>query len=237
MSPPLEPQKEWRDVMEKMSIISCNMYRGYVYENPQFVAFFRAATPQMELGIMNIGSRPSKRPNLNAGIEALRAIPWVFAWTQTRFHLPVWLGFGSALKSMIDAGQEAVLQSMYDKWPFFRSTLDLIQMVLYKADPQIATWYSNSLVPAELQHLGTELEQELNTCISCILRVTKQKSLMENNPVERRSVESRLPFTDPLNCLQIEILKKLRAGDKNPILEDILVLTIQGISLGMGNTG
>jgi len=152
---------------------------------------------------MNIGSRPSKRPNLNSGIEALRAIPWVFAWTQTRFHLPVWLGIGTALKAMFDKGLESELQKMYVDWPFFHSTLDLVQMVLYKADPQIARWYTSSLVPAELQSLGVELEQELETCIACILKVTKQQSLMENNPVERRAVEGRLPFTDPLNCLQV----------------------------------
>jgi phosphoenolpyruvate carboxylase len=213
------------------------LYFQYVYNHPKFVEYFRAATPQLELGIMNIGSRPSKRPNLNAGIEALRAIPWVFAWTQTRFHLPVWLGIGTALKSMMDKGLEGELQKMYVEWPFFHSTLDLVQMVLYKADPNIAKWYTSSLVPQDLQFLGAELETELETCIACILKVTKQRTLMENNPVERRSVESRLPFTDPLNCLQIEILKKLRAGNQDPILQDILVLTIQGISLGMGNTG
>jgi len=237
LSPPSQPGEVWRGLMEEMSEISCKRYQDYVYRHPRFVEYFRQATPQLELGIMNIGSRPSKRPNLNSGIESLRAIPWVFAWTQTRSHLPVWLGVGYAINAMIEKGHLKELQNMYQNWPFFHSTLDLIQMVLFKADNTIASWYYKSLVATDLQFVGKELEEELELCIRVILQITKQATLLENNPVERRSVEGRLPFTDPLNVLQVEILKRIRAGDTDPMLQDVLVITIQGIAIGMGNTG
>jgi phosphoenolpyruvate carboxylase len=128
MAPPSPPKQEFRQLMTQLSEDSCTKYRQVVYQDPKFVDYFRAATPIHELGILNIGSRPAKRKN-TGGVETLRAIPWIFSWTQTRCHLPVWLGVGAAIKKAIDAGKLELLKEMYSTWPFFRSTVDLIQMV------------------------------------------------------------------------------------------------------------
>lgn len=237
MRPPLPPREEkWRNLMEEISKISGQCYRSTVYENPEFLAYFHEATPQAELGFLNIGSRPTRRKN-STGIGHLRAIPWVFAWTQTRFVLPAWLGVGSGLKGVCEKGHKEDLIAMYKEWPFFQSTIDLIEMVLGKADITIAKHYDEVLVSPSRQELGADLRRELLTTGKYVLVVTGHEKLSQNNRSLRRLIESRLPFLNPMNMLQVEILRRLRRDDDNNKLRDALLITINGIAAGMRNTG
>ncbi|KAI3452973.1 hypothetical protein Pfo_009636 [Paulownia fortunei] len=237
LRPPQPPKEEkWRNLMDEISKISCSTYRNTVYENPEFLAYFHEATPQAELGSLNIGSRPTRRKT-STGIGHLRAIPWVFAWTQTRFVLPAWLGVGAGLKGVCEKGHTEDLRAMYKEWPFFQSTIDLIEMVLGKADMPIAKHYDEVLVSESRQELGAELRRELLTAEKFVLLITGHEKLSENNRSLRRLIESRLPYLNPMNMLQVEILKRLRRDDDNNKLRDALLITINGIAAGMRNTG
>ncbi|KAK0574012.1 hypothetical protein LWI29_016977 [Acer saccharum] len=237
LKPPQPPREEkWRNVMEEISKISCQNYRSTVYENPEFLAYFHEATPQAELGFLNIGSRPTRRKS-STGIGHLRAIPWVFAWTQTRFVLPAWLGVGAGLKGACEKGHTEDMKAMYKEWPFFQSTIDLIEMVLGKADIPIAKHYDEVLVSESRQELGAELRRELLTTEKYVLVVSGHEKLSENNRSLRRLIESRLPYLNPMNMLQVEVLKRLRRDDDNHKLRDALLITINGIAAGMRNTG
>ncbi|CAK7326488.1 unnamed protein product [Dovyalis caffra] len=238
LKPPVRPREEkWRNLMDEISNISCQSYRSTVYENPEFLAYFHEATPQAELGFLNIGSRPTRRKN-STGIGHLRAIPWIFAWTQTRFVLPAWLGVGAGLKGVCAKGHTEDLQAMYKEWPFFQSTIDLIEMVLGKADTSIAKHYDDVLVSDEKRReLGAELRRELLATEKYVLVVSGHEKLSENNKSLRRLIESRLPYLNPMNMLQVEVLKRLRRDDDNHKLRDALLITINGIAAGMRNTG
>ncbi|XP_072999647.1 phosphoenolpyruvate carboxylase 4 [Typha latifolia] len=237
MRPPLPPREEkWRCVMEEISKTSCNHYRSIVYNNPEFISYFHEATPQAELGFLNIGSRPTRR-KASTGIGHLRAIPWIFAWTQTRFVLPAWLGIGAGLKDACDKGYQEDLQAMYKEWPFFQSIIDLIEMVLAKADIPIAKHYDQVLVSESRRALGTELRNNLLMTEDYVLVVSGHEKLSENNRSLRRLIESRLPYLNPMNMLQVEILRRLRRDEDNHKLRDALLITINGIAAGMRNTG
>ncbi|MCL7049245.1 hypothetical protein MKW94_025382 [Papaver nudicaule] len=237
LRPPHPPREDkWRTIMEEISKTSCNSYRSTVYENPEFLAYFHEATPQAELGFLNIGSRPARRKS-STGIGHLRAIPWVFAWTQTRFVLPAWLGVGAGLKGACEKGYTEDLKEMYKEWPFFQSTVDLIEMVLGKADIPIAKHYDEVLVSESRRELGEELRRELLTTGKFVLVVSGHEKLSENNRSLRRLIESRLPYLNPINMLQVEILRRLRHDDDNHKLRDALLITINGIAAGMRNTG
>ncbi|KAL6011012.1 Phosphoenolpyruvate carboxylase 4 [Asimina triloba] len=234
--PPHPPrEKKWRDVMDEISKISCSNYRNTVYENPEFLSYFHEATPQAELGHLNIGSRPTRRKS-TTGIGHLRAIPWVFAWTQTRFVLPAWLGVGAGLKGACDKGYKEDLKAMYKEWPFFQSTIDLIEMVIGKSDIPIAKHYDEVLVSQARRKLGAELRSELLTTEKYVLVVSGHEKLTENNRSLRRLIESRQPYLNPMNMLQVEILRRLRQDDDNNKLRDALLITINGIAAGMRNT-
>ncbi|KAK7838958.1 phosphoenolpyruvate carboxylase 4 [Quercus suber] len=236
LRPPQPPREEkWRNLMEEMSEISCQNYRSVVYENPEFLAYFHEATPQAELGFLNIGSRPTRRKS-STGIGHLRAIPWVFAWTQTRFVLPAWLGVGAGLQGVCEKGHTDDLKAMYKEWPFFQSTIDLIEMVLGKADIPIAKHYDEVLVLESRQELGSKLRRELLAAGKYVLVISGHEKLSENNRILRRLIESRLPYLNPINMLQVEILKRLRCDDANHKLRDALLITINGIAAGMRNT-
>ncbi|ESW25309.1 hypothetical protein PHAVU_003G024800 [Phaseolus vulgaris] len=237
LRPPLPPREEkWRNMMEDISNISCKCYRSVVYENPEFLSYFHEATPQSELGFLNIGSRPTRRKS-TTGIGHLRAIPWVFAWTQTRFVLPAWLGVGAGLKGASEKGQTEELRAMYKEWPFFQSTIDLIEMVLGKADIPIAKHYDEVLVSEKRQKLGSQLREELIQTGKFVLSVSGHEKPQQNNRSLRKLIESRLPFLNPMNMLQVEILKRLRSDDDNLKARDALLITINGIAAGMRNTG
>jgi phosphoenolpyruvate carboxylase len=226
------PLPEWRSYMDQLAARAQASYRSVVYDDPRFIPYFRTATPEPELATINIGSRPARRQADDTGIESLRAIPWQFAWTQTRLLLPTWLGIEEALQS----GDGHILRSMYGRWAFFTSTIDLIEMTLAKADARVAAQYDR-LVPAELRPLGRSLRERLTRAIGAVLHVTGHKVLVETNPVLRRSIDVRNPYVDPINLVQVELLERLRHGRPEPILHDAFVVTVNGIAAGMRNTG
>ncbi|EFJ16055.1 hypothetical protein SELMODRAFT_117085 [Selaginella moellendorffii] len=237
LNPPDSPRVScWRTVMEQISDVSRQHYRNVVYENKEFLHYFQEATPESELGNLNIGSRPTRRKK-SGGIGQLRAIPWIFAWTQSRFVLPAWLGVGKGLEAVISQGYIQELQAMYREWPFFQSTIDLIEMGLAKADIAIAKHYDDWLVNPARQTLGQELRDEFHKTERCVLEVSGHHRLAENNKTLRRLIESRLPYLTPLNMLQVEVLRRLRQDQSNQRLRDALLISINGIAAGMRNTG
>ncbi|MBK7996053.1 MAG: phosphoenolpyruvate carboxylase [Blastocatellia bacterium] len=233
--PPSAPKAEWRSLMEELANIACLVYRE-VLSHKDFIAYFRAATPEIELGTLKIGSRPARR-RVDGGIKSLRAIPWIFAWTQTRLMLPSWLGVGDALNKIIQQGREAELVTMYNEWPFFKTTIDLLEMVLAKAEPAIAAQYDEALVPEELKSLGADLRNRFDETVKVILKIVGHQKLLESNSVLRRSIDVRNPYVDPINLVQVEILRRLRANAEDSTLQDALLVTFNGVAAGMRNTG
>ena len=238
LCPPPEPKQAWRDVMDKGSEISCDIYRGIVRGEPDFVPYFRAATPEQELSKLPLGSRPAKR-NPNGGVESLRAIPWIFAWMQNRLMLPAWLGAGQALQQLIDQGNEALLKEMCTEWPFFSTRIGMLEMVFSKADLWLAEHYDQRLVPQHLHRLGNTLRSQLEADIKTVLSLAHEGQLMADLPWIAESIALRNIYTDPLNLLQVELLHRLRSAGENstPALEQALMITITGIAAGMRNTG
>ncbi|MCH8537124.1 MAG: phosphoenolpyruvate carboxylase [Alkalimonas sp.] len=238
LMPPPVPKPEWRQVMDALAEHSCQAYRAMVREHPEFVRYFRAATPEQELGQLPLGSRPAKR-NPTGGVESLRAIPWIFAWSQNRLMLPAWLGAGSALQQAVADGQQQVLNSMQQQWPFFATRLSMLEMVFLKADGNISAYYDHKLVPEELQHLGDELRQQLRDDQALLLQVTHSDVLMEKESWIRESIMLRNTYVDPLHLLQVELLHRQRhQPDKNnSIIQRALMVTIAGIAAGMRNSG
>lgn len=237
------PTPEWRSLMNKLSDISCKSYRSIVNEDPRFVPYFRSATPELELSTLNIGSRPAKR-KATGGVESLRAIPWIFAWTQTRLNLPTWLGVGEAISELLSSKEdEAQLRQMYKEWGSFRTTVDLVQMVLAKSEPSIARHYDNMLVHDEKsKQLGEEVRNLHTLTEKAVLNLTNQTTLSEKNELLKRVLHVRNPYVDCMNVLQVEILKRLRECKDDDIkekevLRDALRISITGIANGMGNTG
>lgn len=235
--PPPEPEPEWRQLMETMSEVSCAHYRKLIRDEPDFVPYFRAATPELELGKLPLGSRPSKR-RPDGGVESLRAIPWIFAWTQNRLMLPAWLGAHKGLEAVIEQGHEQTLRAMENGWPFFRARLDMLEMVFLKTDLGLAAYYDSRLVPEELKPLGKRLRDELTVSMQLILQLKEEAELLSTEPWVKESIKLRNPYTDPLNVLQAELLKRSRQqGDIHPVLDQALMVTIAGIAAGMRNTG
>ena len=237
VAPPPPAAPSWRARMHALAERSREAYRRLVYEDPRFLSYFRAATPEAELEDLTIASRPARR-HADQGVESLRAIPWVFSWTQTRLLLPSWLGVGEALEEAIDGGALEELQTMYREWAFFRSTLDLIEMVLAKSDARIAEHYDRQLVPPDLQPLGTKLRRRLADTAVHVLAVTGRELLLEDNEVLRRSINVRNPYVDPINLVQVELLRRLRSkGSSDERLRHAFLITVNGIAAGMRNTG
>jgi phosphoenolpyruvate carboxylase len=236
LTPPPGAPPAWRVQMLTLADRSREVYRELVYRNPRFIPYFRAATPEVELEDLTIGSRPARR-RAEGGVETLRAIPWVFAWTQTRLLLPSWLGVGEALHDAIDRGELEALRRMYREWPFFRSTLDLIEMVLAKADARIAEHYDRVLAEGDLHALGVELRERLSRTATAVLAVTGRERLLADNPVLRRSIAVRNPYVDPINLVQVELLRRLRGSGADDRLRHAFLITVNGIAAGMRNTG
>lgn len=235
LTPPPLPKKAWRKQMDTLSAQALKQFRSVIREDSNFVPYFIQATPEAELGNLKIGSRPARRRS-GQGITHLRAIPWIFAWTQTRLMLPAWLGFGSALEQELKNNKQALLREMQQDWPFFDATVDLIEMVLAKADPNISRLYDLRLVDHELQELGNSLRDKYQSIVDSILALTKHKRLVEHEPFVLQGIIVRNPYVDPLNILQIEILERIRKGETGKI-HDAMAIVINGISAGMRNTG
>ena len=230
------PDPGWRRIMEQLSQTAMTAYRQLVRDDNRFVPYFQAATPEAVLGELNIGSRPARR-RADVDVDSLRAIPWIFSWTQTRLMLPSWLGVGEALEEALNQGQRDELQAMYRNWPFWHSTLDLISMVMAKADMRIAACYDEWLVPEELQPFGDALRRRFAAASRAMLAITGHDDLLAANPVLRRSIEVRNPYVDPLNIVQADLLRRFRESSEDATLHDALLVTVNGIAAGMRNTG
>ncbi|MEZ4752055.1 MAG: phosphoenolpyruvate carboxylase [Bdellovibrionota bacterium] len=231
--PPAKKRDAWSGIMSKMADASAKAFRSFVYEDSRFLDYYTQITPAEELGKLSLGSRPAKRKRL-ADFEALRAIPWIFSWTQNRFLIPSWLGVYEALATGLAEADEATLKEMYAKWPFFTSTLDLIEMVLAKVDPPNVQLYSQKLVREDLQKITKSLMQNYSKTASLVLNITGHKKLLEHNRVLARSIEVRNPYVQVLNVLQVLMLSAQRSKSG---FEKALPITISGISAGMKNTG
>jgi len=232
-------REEWRAAMNAMSIVARDVYRALVYETPGFVDYWRAVTPLDEITHLSIGSRPASRDSRDLQVSHIRAIPWVFSWMQSRFNLPSWYGLGTALSQQ----PLALLQEMYTAWPFFRALLDNTEMSLLKADMDIAALYS-ALVPD--RGLAERIYQlvcaEYALTRRTVLRAAQHSELMDEDPVIQRSVHLRNPYVDPLNYIQVEMLRRLRAlpdpdSAEAEALREVISVTINGIAAGLRNTG
>jgi phosphoenolpyruvate carboxylase len=236
------PKQEWRDAMVRLGDVSCDEYRHIVRQDPRFVPYFRAATPELELAGLNVGSRPAKR-SPTGGVESLRAIPWVFAWTQTRLNLPAWLGVGTAITSELQNSQhQANIKEMYQNFAWFQTLVDLLEMILVKSDIKIAENYDKQLVSEEKSlELGAELRQLMVATSSAVLEVSGNPQLQSSNHVLLHSMDVRNPYIDALNLIQAELLKRVRTEghtvEEKQMLNDALLITINGIAAGMRNSG
>lgn len=235
--PPPAPSGAWRALMERLAADGLAAYRGVVRDDPRFVEYFRQATPELELGRLPLGSRPARRRS--GGLESLRAIPWIFAWTQMRLMLPAWLGWETALRCALQRGEAEVLREMRAHWPFFRTRIDMLEMVLVKADAGIARLYDERLVDAPLCELGEKLRDLLSQAVGMVLGLTGQARLLDSEPVLRESIGVRDTYLDPLHLLQVELLARSRrlAEHGATPLERALLVSVAGIAAGLRNTG
>jgi len=231
-----EPELLWQQIMDSMARTSKQTYRQLVYEHPQFVDYFRHATPIDVIERMGIGSRPASRRS-GQGVESLRAIPWVFSWAQTRISLPAAYGMGTALSGAIEKYGFDTLQAMTNGWLFFGSMLSDVEMALAKSDIEIGRHY-RVLAPEPSQMVFGLIETELKLTRSMILSLKEQEELLDGEPSLQRSIRLRNPYVDPMSLLQVDLLKRWRAGERrdDELLEALLV-TVNGIARGIQNTG
>jgi len=225
--------------MEALSEIAYRTYRSLVYETPGFEEFFRAATPIREISDLKIGSRPASR-KASSRIEDLRAIPWVFSWSQSRLLIPGWFGFGTAVAEWLAAHPDGLvlLREMNGRWPFFATLLSNLDMVLSKTDLGIASRYADLVADAALRDaVFGRIASEHALTVSRLLDITGQGALLEGNPTLARSLRDRLPYLDPLNHLQVELLRRFRSGQDDESTKRAMHLSINGLAAGLRNSG
>jgi phosphoenolpyruvate carboxylase len=243
--------------MDCLSESAHRRYRQLIYDDPTFLSFFEQATPILELGWLNIGSRPSRR-TLSRAIEELRAIPWVFSWMQSRYVLPSWYGVGGALEAYIQDRPEHLsqLQHMYRAWPFLRAFIDNLQMTLSKADMHIAQNYSMLVEDVSLrERIAQDIQEEFERTRQMVINIVGGKELLDTTPVLQESIRRRNPYVDPLSYFQIVLLRRLRelggpltlseTAQQTATPDEIerarltyaVLLTINGIAAGVRNTG
>jgi phosphoenolpyruvate carboxylase len=230
---------EWRQAMDAMSDTAFKMYRSLVYETPGFIDFWQTATPLDEIKRLHIGSRPAARGQSTA-VNKIRAIPWVFSWMQSRFNLPGWYGLGSALVALQD---KKVLREMYVGWPLFKTMLDNTEMSLLKADMDIAALYAGLVPDQEMAtRLFDTILDEYKRTRDSVLSISGHAYLLDAEPVTQNAVQVRNPYVDPLNYVQVEMLRRLRSlrdpeSEEAMSLREVITITINGIAAGLRNTG
>jgi phosphoenolpyruvate carboxylase len=222
-----------------MSVAAQQAYRELVYENPGFYDFWQSATPIDEIKRLQIGSRPASRTTSGA-VGQIRAIPWVFSWMQSRFNLPSWYSLGTGLESFSD---RLMLREMYDGWPFFKNLLDNTEISLLKADMDIASLYVE-LVPdhSMAKKIFSEIRNEYERTRASVLSISGHTALLELDPITQNAVDLRNPYIDPLNYIQVDVLRRLRSlpnqdGPEAAALREVMAITINGIAAALKNTG
>jgi phosphoenolpyruvate carboxylase len=236
-------ESKWEEIIKQISETAQTKYQDLIFRDPDFLTFFKESTPLPEIGELNIGSRPSKRKNSDR-FEDLRAIPWVFAWTQSRYLLPAWYAAGTALQSFYQGNEENLntMKHMYENFSFFRTMIDSLQLALAKADLLIAKEYANMIKNKETEsRIFNCIMEEYKLTSQLILQITGQQEILDNVPVIQESIRLRNPYVDPLSYMQIQLVTELRAlreqGEDDPAILREVLLTINGIAAGLRNTG
>jgi phosphoenolpyruvate carboxylase len=234
------PRPAFTAAMEELSEHAFRAYRDLVYDTPGFERYFRESTVIGEISRLNVGSRPAARKT-STRIEDLRAIPWVFSWAQCRLMLPAWYGFGAAVNAWLAAHQDdgmPFLRAMAREWPFFQTLLANMEMVLIKSDIAIASRYMRLVEDLSLREtIFARLRGELENATAALLEILEQTTLLERNPQLASTIRNRFPYIDPLNHVQVELIKRYRAGDTDKRVVDGIHLTINGIAAGLRNSG
>jgi phosphoenolpyruvate carboxylase len=231
---PVPPESDWEQPMERLSQTAFEFYRKNIAESRDVVTYFETATPVGELALAKIGSRPSRRSTSHA-IADLRAIPWVFGWMQSRHVVPAWFGVGTALEQF---GDEGLLQRMFSEFRLFNDLISNVEIGIAKADFRMAGLYAGLVSDEALrERVFRMLQEEFDRTRDWVLRITQQQTLLENNPVLARSIRLRNPYVDPMSLIQVELLRRKRAGEKDEALDFAIAATINGISAGLRNTG
>jgi phosphoenolpyruvate carboxylase len=226
----------WTEAMDCFATEAHDSYRKLATD-PGLVRYFLSSTPVEELGKMNIGSRPSRRPGGVGGIDDLRAIPWVFGWTQTRQIVPGWFGVGSGLRQARAAGYEDLILQMAEEWSFMATFISNVEMTLFKTDLEISESYVKELVDPEYRYVLDVIREEYEITIEEVLALKGTSQLLEDSALLQRTLSVRDIYLDPINYLQVSLLARNRAGEESPELDRALLLTVNGIAAGMRNTG